>query len=167
MSADAPVYGIILGAAVKPGAEPSDALRRRILHGAALFHAGEVERLICSGGIGKMPPSEASVMRRVLIENGVPDGVITLEDGSHSTLENLTLSRAILPKGATVCVISEKYHLPRAVLCARRLGLHARGSGPSIKDTSPARLAFACLREIPALALYALRPMPRAANLGE
>lgn len=160
MSAPAPVYGIILGAAVKPGAEPSDALRRRILHGAKLYHEGAVARLICSGGIGKMPPSEASVMRRVLVDHGVPDAAILLEDGSHSTLENLTLSLRFLPEGAQVLVISERYHLPRAVLCARRLGITARGSGPSMADTRPLRLAYACLRELPALALYALRPMP-------
>lgn len=157
---DPPIIGIILGAAVREGAQPSQALRRRIEHGARLFHEGRVTQLICSGGVGKMTPSEAVVMQRVLVDLGVPDTAILLEDHSHSTLENLTNSRTLLPKSAEVIVISENYHLPRAVLCARRLGLAAKGSGPGIKGTSFARLTAAVLRELPAYAYYALRPMP-------
>ncbi|MGH1367013.1 MAG: YdcF family protein [Maritimibacter sp.] len=156
----AQVVGIILGAAVREGGVPSGALKRRIDHGAKLYHEGRVNVLIASGGLGHFGPSEAEVMRRILVENGVPNEVISLEDTSRTTLENLTNSLPLVAEGARVLVISETYHLPRAVLFARRLGMPAGGSGPGLRGSRPMRLVLACLREVPALVLYALRPLP-------
>ena len=150
---------IILGAAVWPGGKPSPTLRRRVLHGVALFKSGQVSQLICSGGLGQHPPSEAEVMRQICLSEGVPEEAILLEDRSRTTLENLTLAMDLLaaPDTSRVLVVTDSYHKWRALMVARHLGLAARISCPRQSGTSWHRVLKSWLREIPALAYYAWR----------
>jgi len=64
---------IVLGAAVWAGGVPSPALRRRALHAVELFQQGLSDVLIVSGGIGKNPPSEARIMRRLAVQQGISE----------------------------------------------------------------------------------------------
>lgn len=146
---------IILGAAVWANG-PSPTLLRRTRHGAALFHAGRVERIIACGGLGDHPPTEAEAMRDILRAEGVPENAITLEDRSTTTAENLRNAMGLLSDDAVV-IVSDRYHLPRALLMARRLGIRATGSGPSMKGAHWGQQIRATLREIPAYAYYWLR----------
>lgn len=147
---------IILGAAVWPGGEASPTLRRRTLHGVALFKTGRVSQLICSGGLGKHPPSEAAVMREICLAEGLPTDAILLEDRSHSTLENLTNAKALIedPETADIVIVTDHYHKWRALLTARHLGFRIRASCPSTTGTTWHRVLKSWLREIPALAYY-------------
>jgi uncharacterized SAM-binding protein YcdF (DUF218 family) len=152
---------LILGAAVWPGGTPSPTLARRTLHAASLWHRGEVEALIPCGGLGRHPPTEAEAMHRILLSDGVPPGAIRLEDRSRSTLENIRLALPILSElGATGAVIvTDATHAPRARLIARRLGLPATSSSPSLRGGHLPTTLRQGLREIPAtaLALWHLR----------
>ena len=56
---------VVLGAAVWEGGQPSPALKRRLLHGVKLWKEGNAKYIIVSGGIGKHPPSEAAVMKKL------------------------------------------------------------------------------------------------------
>ncbi|MBF9045302.1 YdcF family protein [Rhodobacterales bacterium HKCCE4037] len=126
---------VILGAAVWEGG-PSPTLRRRTLHGARLYHSGAGDVVICCGGMGKYPPTEAEAMAAMLREAGVPDSAIRLEDASTNTRENIRFTLPILRDlGAEkVVIVSDAYHLPRAGLIARRLGLKASTSAPPLND---------------------------------
>jgi uncharacterized SAM-binding protein YcdF (DUF218 family) len=148
---------LILGAAVWENG-PSPTLRRRTLHGAALYHAGQVAHLVPSGGLGKHPPCEGEAMRQLLLEAGVPDHAIHPETTSRNTLENIQLALPILERiGAErVVIVTDAPHLPRALLVARRLGLKARGSAPRGGQKRSAQLRLA-LREVPAYAAYLWR----------
>jgi uncharacterized SAM-binding protein YcdF (DUF218 family) len=150
---------IILGAAVWPGGVPSPTLKLRAEHGARLFLEGKVGGIIASGGIGRHPPAEAEVIWEVCTAMGVPADVIQMEDRSTTTARNLALSQPLLddPTGPVV-IVTDLYHLPRARLVARRLGMRATGSAPPLKGRSPWRFAKMCLREVPALAWYLIRP---------
>lgn len=158
------VTAIVLGAAVWPGATPSPALRRRAEVAAQLYCDGLVKVIITTGGVGDHPPSEAAVTARVLTELGVPESAIRCEDRSHSTMENLVHSRAFLADGAPVVIVTDRWHLPRAKLVARRLGLVATGAAPSLRGSHPGRITRAVLRELPALLWYAIRPFPGTAG---
>jgi hypothetical protein len=72
-----------------------------------------------SGGI---PPSEAEVMRTLLVAAGVPEAVIHPEDQSTSTATNISGAKPILERFGigSVLIVSDAYHLPRASLIARR-----------------------------------------------
>lgn len=147
--------GLILGAAVWPDG-PSPALRRRTLHGAALYHGGHVAGLVLCGGVGQHPPSEAEAMRTLLRNHNVPDGDLFIEDRSTTTGENIRNALALI-NTKEVIIITDWYHAPRAQMIARRQGLRARASHPPIKGAKFWPQTKAALREIPAYAAYALR----------
>lgn len=149
---------VVLGAAVWPNNQPSPSLRRRATHAAALFVEGIGQIVVCSGGVGKHPPSEAEVIRQLLLANGVPDNAILLESKSHTTLQNVLFCARILRRRSVsqVIVVSDKYHLLRAVMCFRSLGFRATGSGSprDNSETPMGRWIYYHLRELLALALY-------------
>lgn len=152
---------VVLGAAVWEGERPSPSLRRRAAHAAKLYHSGRAGLVVGSGGLGRHPPSEAEMIRRLLTEAGVPATAILCEDRSSTTLENVLFSARLLKARGIgrVIVVSDKYHLPRATMCFRALGFSASGSGPDRADTgTPLRKwIFYYLRELVALPWYAMK----------
>lgn len=121
--------GVVLGCAVLPDGRPSRALRARAEGGATLFLRGLVPRLVLSGGFSPGRPSEAAVMAEVARAAGVPEAALLREEASHSTVENLQHSARLLGHPGRLLVITERYHLGRALRAARGLGLTAEGFG--------------------------------------
>ena len=149
------ITGLILGAAVWADG-PSPTLKRRTLHGAALYHAGKIDRIICCGGLGKHPPSEAEAMAHLLQNEGIPTADIILEDQSTTTGENIANALPLLDT-SSVTIITDWYHAPRACLVARRAGLKATGSARSLRGARIWPQTKATLREFPAYVVYLLR----------
>jgi uncharacterized SAM-binding protein YcdF (DUF218 family) len=154
---------VILGAAVRPDGSPSPTLQRRCLHAVSLYQKAAVTHVICSGGLGRFGPSEASVMRQICQVHGVPDRAILIEEASRSTLENMQNIRPILADlGAPpVLIVTDFYHRWRAALTARHFAIPARMSCPKMSGTKPHRILKAWLREIPALLYYCWKLRPR------
>jgi len=150
---------IVLGAFVEPGGTASRALRRRAEKAADLYAAGVVCKIVGSGGIGRHPPSEARVIRAILLDHGVPEADILLEEESRNTLDNIRFSAKLLPAETNLMLISDAWHLPRARLVARRLGLNASTAHPSLRGAQPLRVAKSIAREIAAFLVYLIRPM--------
>ena len=152
---------IVFGALVRKGGEPSPSLRRRAVHGASMVLTGEAPVLIATGGISKYPPSEASVIRRLAIEEGVPETKIILDETSFSTLDSaLTCANIMNRHGWTSAwVVSDSYHLPRCVFLLRQLGVLAQGSAPDHSGSGTTRLNwyYLCLRELLAFPWSLLR----------
>lgn len=98
------------------------------------------------------------MMRRLLDADGVPASNIVLEEASRTTLENVLYSARMLQARGIghVIVVSDKYHLPRAVMCFRALGFAAKGSGPDRADTgTPLRKwLYYYIRELIAIPWY-------------
>lgn len=147
---------VILGAAVNSDGTPSPTLRRRTMHAIALFKSGAVTHVICSGGLGRFPPTEASVMSRLCREEGLPDAAILLEDQSCSTLENLEKARPILVDLgiSEIIIVTDHYHKWRAAMTARHLEITARVNCPAPTGTPKHKLLKSWLRELPGLAYY-------------
>jgi vancomycin permeability regulator SanA len=147
--------GIILGAAVwREG--PSPTLRRRTLHAEALYQSGHITSLVLCGGVGQHPPSEAAVMQDILLGAGVPMDAMVLEDQSTTTGENIRFAQNLIDE-TDVVIITDWYHAPRAKLIARRAGLHATSSSPSLRGAKFWLQTKSALREIPAYIAYAIR----------
>ncbi len=128
---------VVLGAALLPDGRPSRALERRVDHAVALFRAGHAEHLLVSGGLSGPPPTEAAVMRARALEDGVPDDRICVEDRAVNTFENALFSGVIMERRgwSRPLVVTDAYHLPRALYVFRRLGIDAAGSGvPRMAD---------------------------------
>lgn len=144
---------VIFGAAVHPDGTASRALLRRIGYGydAAQAHPGSP--VVCSGGVGRHGPSEASLMIEVLLERGLPHQRLIPDEASLDTLQTVAvagrLSRA--RGGAPIVAVSDAYHLPRIGLMFRTLGVPARvWRAPPPQDDFGHHLKMA-LREIPAI----------------
>jgi len=156
---------VVLGAAVWPGGQPSPALQRRVLHAVDLLQRGYALHLLVTGGVGKYPPAEAEVMRRLAVAHGIPDASIVLEDRATSTFESAWRCRDLLGQRgwSRVLIVTERFHLARALLAFRSFGVHAVGSAAPGK---PARRlwkrAYYSLREGLALGWYLGRAVPVA-----
>ena len=90
-------------------------------------------KLIVSGGQGADElTSEAAAMANYLIEQGVPEEDILIENRSRTTFENLTFSKAILEKeglGKHVLIVTNSFHTLRAGVFMRRLKIPGRSVG--------------------------------------
>jgi len=120
---------IVLGAAVWQGGKPSPALRRRTLCGADLACQGRGRMLLLSGGLGRHVPPEAHVMRQLALAAGVCANRIVLEDQATSTFWSAVYCARILRQHGwlSALIVSDRYHLPRAVFTFRCLGVAAMG----------------------------------------
>jgi vancomycin permeability regulator SanA len=123
---------VIFGAAVLADGRPSPSLLRRIGYG--LTAAGEHPNapILCSGGIGRAGPSEASIMAEVLRRRGVTPDRLALDEASLDTLQSvIAAARFVRQWGADgVIVCSDRYHLPRIRLMLGALGV-ATAAGPT------------------------------------
>lgn len=144
---------IVLGAGLRDG-EPSRMLRNR-LDMAVKYHFQNPEAvIIVSGGIGHgQVVSEAYIMARYLQAAGVPWELIVQEDGSHSTFQNMVLSLEILeelfPEGFQAVVITNDFHIYRAVRFTRIVGME---NATGLHGNTPVfSLPGALVREIAAI----------------
>ncbi|QNT69217.1 YdcF family protein [Defluviicoccus vanus] len=134
---------IVLGAAVLAPGVASDALRRRIDHGLAVYFARHARYLVVSGGIVAAPPAEATLMREIALAAGVPNERIIVEDQSRNTFENAVYVGRILRRDGLrrAVLVTDAFHLPRALYCFRRLGLAVEGDGVA-RQPSTSRLKW-------------------------
>ena len=118
---------IVLGGGLRRD-DVSPMLRSR-LDAAVAFHNRNPEALIfVSGGYGHGEIiSEAAAMAIYLTQNGVPRDMIILEDGSHSTYQNIRNTMIIFDEmfenPPAAVIITNEFHIYRAVWFARQAGL--------------------------------------------
>ena len=154
---------VVLGAAVWPGEQPSPALQRRILHAVDLLQRGYAAYLLVTGGMGKYPPAEAVVMQRLAVARGVPPQQVLCEAQATSTFESAVRCGAMLRQRgwSRVLVVTDRYHLPRALLAFWSCGLRAAGSAAPGKPARRLRRRwYYYLREGLALPWYLVRAVP-------
>ena len=124
---------VIFGAAVRSDGRPSATLRRRVEAAAAFGARFAAPVFLPTGGVGRFGPSEASVMRTLLLVLGVPAGRIVLEESGTDTLSSARAVAGLLhARGpqAPVFAASSGYHLARCVLLLRIFRVKARAAGP-------------------------------------
>ncbi|MFI0422625.1 vancomycin high temperature exclusion protein [Spongiactinospora sp. 9N601] len=143
----APV-ALVLGAAVRYG-EPTPMLARRLDIAAALHRAGRVRALLLSGAGHGPGYDEPAVMRAYLLDRGVPGEAIVSDPAGYDTWDSCVRARKVF--GADrVIVVSQVFHLPRAVTLCRMAGLEPFGVGDDSSVTWPAATYGYALREFPA-----------------
>ena len=110
------------------------------------------------------PPAEAQLMREIALAAGLPAERILLEEGSANTFENaVNAARILHDRGwRRILLVSDGYHLPRALFVFRRLGLIVDGSAaPANPHDRPWFAAAVRLREVAAWAWYLYRVFAR------
>ena len=114
--------------------------------------------LVLSGGVGRYPPAEAEVMRRLAVSHGVPEQSLILDTESRSTIESIQLAGSTMQEHDwnTAIIVSDPFHIYRALMMARDEGIRAWGS-PALDSptyTIPRLRYYYTLREVLAIAHY-------------
>ena len=125
----APV-AIVFGALVEPSGEPSDFLEARLALGKRLYDAGKVQAILVSGDNSTAHYDEPDVMRSWLINHGVPAVKVVADYAGFDTYDTCVRAHRIF--GVTRAIlVSQAFHIPRAVTVCRHEGVVADGVGDS------------------------------------
>lgn len=117
---------LILGAGVWDGGRPSYMLEDRLLQGIELYENGASDRLLMSGDHSRKEYDEVNVMKRFAIDKGINSEHIFMDHAGFSTYESLYRARDIF-QADRIIIVTQKYHLYRAMYIAEKLGLEAYG----------------------------------------
>ncbi len=117
---------LVLGCGVNADGSPSAMLEDRLKRGLELYWQGAAPRLLMSGDHGQANYNEVGTMKEYAIAAGVPSADIFMDHAGFSTYESLYRARDIF--GARkILIVSQEYHLYRALYIAQALGLEAYG----------------------------------------
>ncbi|WP_236755784.1 YdcF family protein [Achromobacter pulmonis] len=161
LAAPAPAaeVAVVLGNTVDADGHPSPRLAARLDRAYDCYAAARCRVLFVSGGVDPAGRDEAAVMRDYLIARGVPaDRVVADSLGNDTWATAIHASAYMREHGyVSAIAITQYFHVPRTMLALRRHGV------PEVGGASPrfveARDLYSILRELPAIAWYAMRPL--------
>lgn len=123
---------VVLGCLVRADGTPSDMLTDRLLTGTELYFNGASPILLMSGDHGQKEYDEVNAMKRFALEKGVSSDDIFMDHAGFSTYESMYRAKEIF--GADkIIVVTQGYHLPRALYIAKSLGIEAYGVSADIR----------------------------------
>lgn len=134
-------YVIVLGARLY-GSTPSPSLLERLKAAKEYLIENEDVKVVVSGGQGANEDiPEAHAMKKYLIDNGIENSRILVEDKSTSTFENLKMSLDKIKEvddreNIKVLISTNRYHIFRSKLLAKRLGMIPFGLPAKIPPTT-------------------------------
>lgn len=117
---------LVFGAGVQDDNSPSPMLADRLLRGIELYKAGASDRLLMSGDHGNAEYDEVNAMKQFAVEREIPSQAVFMDHAGFSTYESLYRARDVF-KVKKVILVTQEYHLYRALYIARSLGLEAYG----------------------------------------
>lgn len=117
---------LVLGAGVHADGSPSPMLLDRLETGTALCQEGAAPKLLMSGDHGRENYNEVQTMKDIAMLDGVPSEDIFMDHAGFSTYDSMYRARDIF-RAKKVIIVTQKYHLYRAIYIAQSLGLDAYG----------------------------------------
>lgn len=124
---------LVLGANVFPDGTVSLMLGDRLRRGYELYKKGKAPKILVSGDHGQKDYDEVRAMKNFLLAREVPASDIFMDHAGFSTYESVYRAGAIF-QVEKVIVVSQAYHLPRAIFTARQLGLEAYGVASDLNN---------------------------------
>lgn len=116
---------MVLGAGLWDG-EPSPMLQERLDFGLIAYETECSEKLLMSGDHGRKEYDEVNKMKEVAVQNGVLADNVFMDHAGFSTYESMYRARDVFQVEKMV-IVTQEYHLYRAVYNARKLGIDAYG----------------------------------------
>lgn len=117
---------LVLGAGLKPDGSPSDMLRDRLSFACDLWNEGVSDTVLVSGDRASESYDEVTAMKNYLLAHGVPEEAIVEDPMGYSTSESLKRAKDIFGY-ENIAVVTQRYHLYRALYIAQKTGLDAKG----------------------------------------
>ena len=117
---------IVLGCLVRPSGKPSDMLADRLRRGVELYESGAAPKILMSGDHGQKEYNEVQTMKQYALDAGIESSDIFMDHAGFCTYDSIYRAKEIF--GAKkIIIVSQEYHLHRALLIARKLGVEAVG----------------------------------------
>ena len=132
---------VVLGAGVW-GENPSPMLEDRLLEGIKLYENNVAQKIRMTGDHGREEYDEVNIMKEYAIEQGVSSEDIFMDHAGFSTYESIYRAKEVF-KAKKVVIVTQKYHLYRALYIAKRLGIEAYGV-----NSDPRRYVGEAYREL-------------------
>ena len=117
---------IVFGAGLYRDGTPSPILRDRVATAANLFFSGKVEKILMSGDNRFAYYNEPGSMMEYAMQLGVPQDAIVLDYAGRRTYDTCYRAKVIFGVKSTL-LVTQKFHLPRALFLCNALGLKASG----------------------------------------
>ncbi len=135
---------LVLGCRVHEDGSPSLMLADRLEKGIELYESGALARLLMSGDHGRSEYDEVNTMKAFAVEQGVPSEAVFMDHAGFSTYDSIYRAKDVF-QAEKIIVVSQEYHLSRALYIAERLGLDAYGVAAA--DISYQGATYRSLRE--------------------
>ena len=117
---------LILGARVWNNGEMSDIFRDRVKVGIELYKSGKVKKILVSGDHGRKEYDEVNAAKKYILEKGIPGEDIFLDHAGFDTYDSMYRARDVF-ESESIIIVTQDFHLPRAVYIANKLGHKAHG----------------------------------------
>ena len=136
---------VVLGAGIRDDGSPTWMLEDRIKIGDKLYQNHAADKIIMSGDHGRENHDEVNTMKSYAMGEGIPSEDIFMDHAGFETYDSLYRARDIF--GAKkVIIVTQEYHLYRALYIADQLGLDARGVTSDLRFYSK-KMAYWKFRE--------------------
>ncbi|MBR3954000.1 MAG: YdcF family protein [Clostridia bacterium] len=117
---------LVLGCGVREDGTPSHMLEDRLKRGVSLYENGVAPKLLMSGDHGQDDYDEVNAMKAYALDAGIPTADIFMDHAGFSTYESMYRAKEIF-QAEKIVIVTQQYHLYRAVYIAEQLGLEAYG----------------------------------------
>jgi SanA protein len=124
---------LVLGAQVKPSGKPSSMLADRIAAAEDLYRAHKVDKVLLSGDHGQWGYDEVGTMRKALLRDGVRPQDLFTDHAGFDTWDSAQRARKVFGVQSVV-VVTQDFHMARALYAARHAGLEAAGYSADRRD---------------------------------
>jgi vancomycin permeability regulator SanA len=117
---------LVLGCGVRADGSPSDMLYDRLRRGVELYEAGAAPKLLMTGDHGRENYDEVDVKKSFAVDAGIASENVFMDHAGFSTYESMYRAKEIF-QAKKVIIVTQQYHLYRAIYIAESLGLEAYG----------------------------------------
>lgn len=118
---------VVLGAGIASDGTPSQVLHDRLETALELYREGRAPRILLTGDHAAKDYDEVASMRRFLLARGVPEEALVLDGAGVDTFSSIARARTVYGAEKAI-VVTQGFHLPRAVWLARSMGIDAEGA---------------------------------------
>lgn len=124
---------LVLGCGVKADGTPSLMLQDRLERSLQLYQLDVAPKLLMSGDHGRQDYDEVGTMKEFVVDAGVPSSDVFMDHAGFSTYESMYRAKDVF-QADKIVIVSQEYHLYRAIYIAQALGLDAYGVAADGED---------------------------------
>ena len=126
---------LVLGCGVRSDGTPSAMLEDRLKQAITLYTNGAAPKLLMSGDHGQKDYDEVNTMKNYALQAGIPSQDIFMDHAGFSTYESVYRAKSIF-QAKKILIVTQEYHLHRALHIAKALGVEAYGVSADLRDYS-------------------------------